>query len=118
MALDVVLKEELLNALRGVRVASEGSAAMAAELLEDPDLQGVPLGKLLGVYRRGFDTALEALALSCGLDRLVRESAIRPVSRGQSTGREPAAASGASHSHSSADLVAVLWSAASSEKQR
>jgi len=71
--LDIYYKEDILNTLRGLHVASEGSASLAVDLLCDPDLRAsiesgdVPLEKLLQIYRRGFHTALAAVGLSFGL---------------------------------------------------
>ena len=39
MALSVFFKEDILNALRAMFVASEGSASLALDLLQDQDLQ-------------------------------------------------------------------------------
>ena len=80
MALDIYYKEDILNALRGLHVASEGPASLAVDLLCDPELRAsiesgaIPLEKLLQIYRRGFHTALAAVGLSFGLV---------PVERGQ-----------------------------------
>ena len=68
MALDVYFKEDVLNVLRATYVAGEGPATLVAEMLQDPELQNVPLDKLLGVYRRGFVTALGAVGLAFGLE--------------------------------------------------
>jgi hypothetical protein len=78
VALDIYYKEDILNALRGLHVASEGPASLAVDLLGDPDLRAsiesgdVPLEKLLQIYRRGFHTALAAVGLSFGLVPLER----------------------------------------------
>lgn len=68
MALDVYFKEDILNVLRATYVAGEGPAILVTEMLQDPELQNVPLDKLLGVYRRGFVTALGAVGLAFGLE--------------------------------------------------
>ncbi len=68
MSFDVYFKQDILNILRSTYAASEGSASLVLEMLEDPDLQGVPVGKLLHIYRRGFATALGAVGLAFGLD--------------------------------------------------
>lgn len=70
MAFDVYFKEDILNALRSVYAANEGAAGLACELLQDPDLQGVELTRLMQIYRRGFVTALGAVGLAFGLDAL------------------------------------------------
>ena len=70
MALDVYFKEDVHNILRATLVASEGSAALVAELLKDPDLDQASAGKLMYVYERGFASALGAIALAFGLDVL------------------------------------------------
>jgi len=68
MALDVYFKEDIRNVLRATYVASEGTATLVAELLQDPELCNVPLAKLLRVYREGFLHALGAVGLAFGLD--------------------------------------------------
>jgi hypothetical protein len=68
MALDVYFQEDILKALRAAHAASEGSAALVAEMLDDPDLGQIPLSKLLGMYRRGYQTALGVIGLAFGLD--------------------------------------------------
>lgn len=68
MSFDVYFKEDILNILRSTYAASEGSASLVLEMLEDPDLKDVPVRKLLNIYRRGFATALGAVGLAFGLD--------------------------------------------------
>jgi hypothetical protein len=72
MALDIYYKEDILNALRGLHVAGAGSASLMSEILADPELQDLPLDKLLRVYQRGFNTGLVSVALSFGLDETAK----------------------------------------------
>ena len=71
MALKVYYREDILNALHAAYVASSGPAALATEVLEDQELQDIPLDKLLQVYMRGFNTALCAIGAAFGLTNLV-----------------------------------------------
>jgi hypothetical protein len=66
--LDVYFREDIRNILRATYVASEGSTALLNEVLKDPELQSVPLVKLLHVYKHGFAHALGAIGLAFGLD--------------------------------------------------
>jgi len=69
MALDIYFRDDIRNVLRSVYIASEGPAALIAELMRDPELQNVSVQKLLGVYREGYLQALNAVGLAFGLDR-------------------------------------------------
>jgi hypothetical protein len=71
MALKVYYKEDILNAVHAAYVASSGPAALATEILQDQELQGIPLDRLLQVYMRGFNTALCAVGAAFGLTNLV-----------------------------------------------
>ena len=79
MALDIYYKEDILNALRALHVASEVPAALSIALLQGRDLpvevQGAALyherealaqDQLLA-YQKGFRTALASVALAFGL---------------------------------------------------
>jgi hypothetical protein len=78
-------EKDILNVLRATYVASEGSAALALDVLCDRTLQatvdaaGVPIGgqaldkELLQMYRRGFCTALSSVALAFGLAPVTQE---------------------------------------------
>jgi len=66
MALDVYFREDIVNILRSVSLASEGPAVLLAEIMQDPELKRVALDKLLEIYRRGFATALGAVGLAVG----------------------------------------------------
>ena len=68
MALDVYFREDIKNILRATLVASEGSAALVGDLLQDPDLDQAAARKLMQVYKQGFASALGAVALAFGLD--------------------------------------------------
>jgi hypothetical protein len=77
--LDIYYKEDILNALRAVHVASEVPAALAVDLLQGRELpvdaQGAALLKeremiveeQLLAYQKGFRTALASVALAFGL---------------------------------------------------
>lgn len=71
MSLDIYGKEDVRNILRATYVASEGSAALLGEVLSDPELQQVALGKLLRIYRQGFANAIGAVGLAFGLTELL-----------------------------------------------
>ena len=73
MAMDVYFRQDILNVLRATYVACEGPASLALEMLQDQELQGVPLEKLLSVYQHGFQTALASVALAFGLVALGQE---------------------------------------------
>lgn len=66
MAVDVYLKQDILNILRATYAAGDGPASMLAELLEGLDDHQVQL--LLKVYRQGFNAALGAVGLAFGID--------------------------------------------------
>ena len=68
MALDVYFRDDIKNILRATLVASEGSAALVGDLLQDPDLDQAMARKLMQVYKQGFASALGAVALAFGLD--------------------------------------------------
>jgi len=68
MALDIYFRDDIRNVLRSVYIASEGAAALIAELMRDPELQNVSVQKLLGVYREGYLQALNAVGLAFGLN--------------------------------------------------
>jgi hypothetical protein len=75
MALDVYVKEDILNVLRALHVSSEVPAALSVELLQDRDLpdRGEPAGcathdqECILSYQRGFRSALASVALAFGL---------------------------------------------------
>lgn len=67
MALDIYFRDDIRNVLRSAYLASEGPAALVAELLRDPELQNVSMGKLLSVYREGYLQALNAVGVAFGL---------------------------------------------------
>ena len=85
MALDIYFKEDILNVLRATYAASEGSATLVADIMQDPELRNVPLDKLLRIYRRGFNTAIGAVGLGFGLDSLCQQRG----GTGQSLARAP-----------------------------
>ena len=75
MAFDVYFKEDIFNALRSIYAAGDGASGVILELLQDPQLRGLvseeaALTRLVQIYRRGFVTALGAVGLAFGLDRL------------------------------------------------
>jgi|GEM_PF-4482068 len=75
MAFDVYFKEDIFNALRSIYAAGDGASGLILELLQDPELRGLvsegaALTRLVQIYRRGFVTALGAVGLAFGLDRL------------------------------------------------
>ena len=125
MALDVYFKEDILNALRAMYVAGEGPATLAVELLQDGDLRGVPLEKLLQIYRRGFHTALAAVGLAFGLVPLDMEQkapADQSLVRAQAT-PEPYSAQVGTGSDADAglcdlDLIGFLWAKAQRSHKR
>ena len=87
MSLDIYLRRDIANVLRGVSFAGEGAAGLAlgvlnqagldvaqansglndAELNAALDAAGVSREKLVDVYRQGFRTALIAVGLAFGL---------------------------------------------------
>lgn len=83
MTLKIYYQEDILNILRSTLVASEGTAAVMTDMLHDPDLQGVPVEKLLQIYRRGFRTALGAVGLAFGLDAYQQEHHMPSLSNKQ-----------------------------------
>ena len=83
MALKIYYQEDVLNILRSTFVASEGTAAVVTDMLHDPDLQEVPMEKLLQIYRRGFHTALGAIGLAFGLDAYQQERRVPSLSNKQ-----------------------------------
>jgi len=83
MALDVYFRDDIRNILRSAYIAGEGPAALVAELLQAPELGGVPMTKLLRVYREGYLQALNAVGLAFGLDL----SLPAPVNRSPPTPR-------------------------------
>ena len=105
MALDVYFKEDVQNILRATLVASEGSAALVGELLEDPELDQLTAGKLMYVYKRGFASALGAIALAFGLEvapltrQVTREVTreVTPAAGRISQGTRPALRGGSSN---------------------
>ena len=135
MALDVYFKEDVLNVLRATYVAGEGPATLVAEMLRDPELQNVPLDKLLGVYRRGFVTALGAIGLAFGIEptrtsveREQRTQAQQPPVEHQGTSALYGASSRrvgpgtagelrSNHVRDEFDLTDFLWTHAQYEKQ-
>jgi hypothetical protein len=109
MALDVFYKQDILNVLRATCVASEGSASLMVEMLGDEDLQGVPVEKLMAIYRRGFQTALASVGLAFGLVPVEREQAAprvqeQPVARLESAG-------------GAQDLIGFLWTEAKTDRR-
>jgi hypothetical protein len=113
MALDVYFREDILNVLRATYVASEGPATLAVELLQDGDLRGVPLEKLLQIYRRGFHTALAAVGLAFGL--VPSEPVGQSLVRTQTTAAAPSAVEAGLHE---LDLIGFLWAKAQVEKRQ
>ena len=78
MALNVYVKEDILNVLRALHVSSEVPAALAVDLLQShrspAEVQGTdlpepqaPAEEMLLAYQKGFRTALAAVALAFGL---------------------------------------------------
>ena len=63
--IDVITKEKLLNVLKGLRVANDSAVATVVEMIDSTVAR-----EALRMYCRGFDSALEAVAGSCGLDQL------------------------------------------------
>jgi hypothetical protein len=70
MALDVYFREDILNVLRSAYVASEGSASLVTQVLQDPELRNIPVQKLLSIYRQGFVTALGSVGIAFGLEAI------------------------------------------------
>ena len=114
-----LLQSILLNALRAAYLASEGSASLAVDLLQNPDLRDVELDKMLQVYRRGFVTALGVICLAFGLDEADRrelgrtgrprfEPHLPPALHGDRT-EDPGIRSPAQPAFDEFDLVGVLW---------
>ena len=79
MALDLYVKEDILNVLRALHVASEVPTALAVDLLHAPpsaiEVQGDRLPRdreqiaqdQLVAYQQGYRTALASVALAFGL---------------------------------------------------
>jgi hypothetical protein len=79
MALDVYVKEDILNVLRALHVSSEVPTALSVDLLRGRELpverKGAGLSaereafteELLSAYQKGFRTALGSVALAFGL---------------------------------------------------
>jgi hypothetical protein len=78
MALDVYVKEDILNVLRALHVTSEVPAALSVDLLQGLELpveaQDAPLAyrealaeERLLAYQKGYRTALASVALAFGL---------------------------------------------------
>lgn len=75
MALDVYVKEDILNVLRALHVSSEVPAALSIDLLRDRDLPdyGEPATcatrdqECILSYQKGFRSALASVALAFGL---------------------------------------------------
>ena len=128
MALDVYFREDVQNILRATLVASEGSAALVGELLQDPDLDQLSAGKLMHVYKRGFASALGAIALAFGLDVAPLTREITPSARPAQRGARPALPSGSSSKALPAggerdaleelDLGGFLWARSEHERQQ
>lgn len=70
-------RRDIANVLRATACASEGSAVMALELLDEADFpDGLDREKILQVYRQGVHHTLIAFGLAFGLE-LVGPSAQR-----------------------------------------
>jgi hypothetical protein len=75
MALDVYVKEDILNVLRALHVSSEVPAALSIEMLQERELpdRGEPAGcathdeEYILSYQKGFRSALASVALAFGL---------------------------------------------------
>lgn len=129
MALDVYFRDDIKNILRATLVASEGSAALVGDLLQDPDLDQVMAHKLMQVYKQGFASALGAVALAFGLDvppfwTKVEAPAQTPSSlaprqgshRALNRGAEPSSPPG--QTLDEFDLADFLWIRSEVERQR
>jgi hypothetical protein len=115
VALDVYYKQDLYNALRAAYAANEGPATLVAEMLEDKELQDIPLDVLLRIYRRGFHAALGVIALAFGLDELERGPQGRVSVEPH---HSPSLRQGQAESTpGELDLVSLLWARARVEKQ-
>jgi hypothetical protein len=88
MALDVYFRDDILNILRSTYAASEGTSSLVMQLLQDPDLEHVPVQKMLAIYRRGFITALGSVGLAFGLDTIEQENQL-PAGRSLVLSSEP-----------------------------
>jgi hypothetical protein len=128
VALDVYYREDILNVLRAMYVAGEGPATLVSEILEDQDLRGIPLEKLLRIYRRGFHTALGAVGVAFGLVPLGREGEGRadpsivhtraaPTPYGGQSETEEARSSAEADPYD-LDLIGFLWAKAQYEKRQ
>jgi hypothetical protein len=128
MALDIYGKEDVRNILRATYVASEGSAALLSEVLRDPELQQISLGKLLRIYRQGFASAVGAIGLAFGLDGLPmahelegEHTLIQMDVRATSAvagGQRSLSGSGADPELGDLDLGRFLWTKTQHEQRR
>jgi len=125
MALDVYFRDDIKNILRATLVASEGSAALVGDLLQDPDLDQAMARKLMQVYKQGFASALGAVALAFGLDvppfwtevePPAQIPATRQLSRPVSRSAQPARPPG--QTLDEFDLADFLWTRSEVERQR
>jgi hypothetical protein len=88
MALDIYVREDILNVLRALHVSSEVPTALSVDLLRGRELpverkeasleRETFAEELLSAYQKGFRTALASVALAFGLVPVVSSPSASP----------------------------------------